>query len=199
MGQNDYFISEIKLKWNISEDYFAEGFSTLLKLYSVSSSLTVHAYKPLLSVCGLVPNHLWPTENRSIFRSIEFSSIFWSHLNKFSQVLLGCQMQTTNATSHQVITTHNLMLTCFPPEYEMWPHWMTVHQELKTLDGFTQRRWEHRSLLASRQTVQTLFVITIQSQTLLVMFSLCLSSEYINKGLDIFCFWFVCKSIIYTS
>lgn len=133
------------------------------------------------------------------FYRIQSYSIFWPHLNKFSQVLLGCQMQTTNATSHQVITTHNLMLTCFPPEYEMWPHWMTVHQELKTLDGFTQRRWEHRSLLASRQTVQTLFVITIQSQTLLVMFSLCLSSEYIDKGLDIFCFWFVCKSIIYTS
>lgn len=63
MGQNDYFISEMKLKWNVSEDHFAEGSSTLLKLYNVSSSLTVHAYKPFLSVRGLVPNHLWPTEN----------------------------------------------------------------------------------------------------------------------------------------
>ncbi len=131
---------------------------------------------------------------------IPFYRIQFYILTSSKQVQSGfARLPNANHKCHKPSSYHYTQPHADLLSARMWPHWMTVHQELKTLDGFTQRRWEHRSLLASRQTVQTLFVITIQSQTLLVMFSLCLSSEYINKGLEIFCFWFVCKSIIYTS
>lgn len=32
------------------------------------------------------------------------------------------------------------MLTCFPWAYEIWPHWLTVHQDLKTLDRGLHRQ-----------------------------------------------------------
>lgn len=60
VGQNDHFISEMKLKLNVSEEYFGKSSSTLFKLHNMSQLLLP---SPCCQFVGLFQTTFDPLEN----------------------------------------------------------------------------------------------------------------------------------------